>query len=272
MDNIHKEILNHQFSDVWKGLKVQSYEELTSTNDWVKEYLKKDPKDELLVLAKKQTKGRGRSGRSFYSNIDHGLYFSIGIHPKNIEAEKLPLYTIATAAALMQAVREVLGIELKVKWVNDLFYEGRKVSGILSEAITNPETNRISSLVIGIGLNLAGSFEEADIQTQQTAGSLYEKLPAEFNVNKLVKSFLFQFKEYHQDIGARKFLPIYEKQLLGIGQEVSYVRKNKKYSGVIHGVNRNGHLQVKNKKNEWINLFSDEIHFSSQQFTRTRGE
>ncbi len=269
---MHREILNHQFTDVWKGLKVQSYEELTSTNDWVKQHLKKNPKDELLVLTKKQTKGRGRSGRSFYSNIDHGLYFSIGIHPKNIEAEELPLYTIAAAAALMQAVGEVLGIELKVKWVNDLFYKGRKVSGILSEAITNPETNRISSLVIGIGLNLAGSFEEADTLTQQTAGSLYEELPAKFSVDKLLQFFLIQLKKYHQDIGARKFLPIYEKQLLGIGQEVSYVRKNKKYSGVIQGVNKNGHLQIKNKRDEWINLFSDEIHFSSQQFTRTRGE
>lgn len=266
------EAVDNQLSDNWKGLKVQSYDELTSTNDRVRNHLKKNPEDDLLIISKKQTKGRGRSGRNFYSEIDHGLYFSMGIHPKDIQPEELPLYTIAAATAIMQAVKEVLGIELKIKWVNDLFYNGRKVSGILSEAITNPKTNRVSSLIVGIGVNIVGSFDEADTLTQQTAGSLYEELPLKFNLNKLLGKFLIQFKNYHEDLEARKFLPIYEKQLLGIGQEISYTRKNKKYYGVIQGINKQGHLQIKNKNREWIELLADEIHFSSQQFTRDQGE
>lgn len=264
--------INGQLPDIWKGLEIQCYEELTSTNEWAKQYIRKNPEKELLVVTNKQTKGRGRSGRNFYSEIDHGLYFSLSIHPKNIEPEDLSLYTIVAATSLVEAVEMELGIQLHVKWVNDLFYKGRKVSGILSEAITDSATNKISSLVIGIGLNLAGSFKNADALTQEVAGTLYKKLPADFDVNKLLQQFLIQFGTYHQHIGAKKYLPIYEKHLIGIGQEVSYEKKNELYYGVIQGINEQGQLLVTNKQGEKLTLLGEEIHFSSEQFRKSTGE
>lgn len=256
----------------WNRLKVECYQEIPSTNDLAKENIRENLEDDFLIVSKKQTKGRGRSGRSFYSELDHGLYFSLAIQLKNVHPNNLPLYTIAAATALMQAVEEELGLALQVKWVNDLFYKNRKVAGILTEAITDPASNKISSLVIGIGLNLAGSFKDADSTTQEVAGTLYKELPKDFNVNELLRQFLIIFGNYHQNLEEKMFLPIYEKKLLGIGREVSYKRKSEMYYGVIQGVNDQGQLLVKNKQGDLLTLLGEEIHFSSKQFRKGIGE
>lgn len=266
------ETIKENLPDIWKDLKIELYQEISSTNDWAKKHVRENPEDEILLVSKKQTKGRGRLGRSFYSKLDHGLYFTLAIHPKNIDPKELPLYTIAAATALIQAVDKELGLDLQVKWVNDLFYKNQKVSGILTEAITDPVTNKISSLVIGIGLNLAGSFKDADSSTQEVAGTLYEKLPADFNVSTLLREFLIVFGSYHQNLEQKHFLPIYEKKLLGIGREVHYKRKNEVYYGVIQGVNGQGQLLVKNKQGELLTLLGEEIHFSSKQFREGMGK
>lgn len=257
---------NNKLPNIWKNLEIQSYEELTSTNDWIKRYLRRNIGDEILILANKQTDGRGRNNRSFYSQLDQGLYFSLGINVSKINPNDLPLYTIAAATAMIQAVQKELGLELKVKWVNDLFYHGKKVGGILSEAITDTKTTEISSVVIGIGLNLAGSFAEADEITQETAGTFYQNLPVGFNLDALVEEFLIQFGPYHENLKARYFIPIYEKHLLGVGREVYYMKKDKKHHGRIKGINKAGQLVVINKKDELEVLIANEIHFSSQQF------
>lgn len=252
----------------WKQLKVKYYKEIPSTNDLAKKMIKENLKDELLIISEKQTKGRGRSGRNFYSKLDHGLYFSLAIHPQTVNPNSLPLYTIAAATALMQAIETELGLKLQVKWVNDLFYKNRKVAGILTEAITDPATNQIASLVIGIGLNLAGSFKDADPTTQDVAGTLFEELPNDFNANKLLRQFLIVFESYHKKLLHKKFLPIYEKRLLGIDQEVSYQRKNEMNYGIIRGINEQGQLLVSNQQGELLTLFGEEIHFSSKQFKK----
>lgn len=259
--------MKQNLPEMWKQIKIECYEEITSTNDWAKKQIRENS-EEILIVSKKQTKGRGRSGRSFYSKLDHGLYFSLAIHPKTVHPNELPMYTIAAATAMMQAIKTELGLELQVKWVNDLFYKNQKVAGILTEAITNPVTNKITAIVIGVGINLAGSFEEADASTQEVAGTLYKELPADFNDYSLLHEFLIAFGKYHQDLGSKHFLPIYEKNLLGIGREVSYKRKNEMYYGVIKGVNDQGQLLVVDKQGKLLTLLGEEIHFSSKQFRK----
>lgn len=257
---------------IWGNLEIQKFEELDSTNSYVKSYLEKNKGCEILVIADTQTEGRGRSGRKFYSQLEHGLYFSIGFSVEDTAPEFLSLYTIAAASSLIQAIEKKLGLKIEVKWVNDLFYQGKKVAGILAEAITNQKTNKISSLVIGIGINLAGTFDDADPLTQKSAGTLYQVLPEEFELEPLITEFLRVFYTYHQNIENKSFLPVYEKHLLGIGQEVYYLRRDKKYKGRIEGINEQGQLLVKNNKNNIEILIADEIHFSSEQFVKEIGE
>lgn len=260
--------MSNKLSLIWENLKITQHEEIGSTNDAAKTYVIQHPYEETLVIANKQTKGRGRNNRQFYSEIDAGIYFSLGIRVTAVHPNELPLYTIAAAAAMIEAIKDELGFDLQVKWVNDLFYQGRKVAGILAETVINSETNRIHHLVLGIGLNIAGSFVAADEATQATAGTLYEKIPQEFNREALIMAFLQKFKCYHENITDRNFIPIYRERLLGLNQEITYQKGSQKHAGRIKGINDNGQLMIQNENGQLEILLANEIHFSSQQFVQ----
>ena len=112
-----------------------------------------------FVLAGSQSAGRGRRGRSFYSPQDAGIYLSVILEPKGSIQESL-LLTAEAAVAVYKAVKKVTGISLDIKWVNDLYHNGRKVCGILTEAVTDFESWVILNLQwLESDLNL---FEASD--------------------------------------------------------------------------------------------------------------
>lgn len=124
------------------------------------------------VLAQCQSEGRGRRGRTFYSPQEAGMYMSVILQPKGTLQESL-LLTTAAATAVYRAVRNVCGISLDIKWVNDLFYQGKKVCGILTEAITDFEGGSIEFAIVGIGLNLYMDERDLPEELKGIAGGLY---------------------------------------------------------------------------------------------------
>lgn len=104
-----------------------------------------------LVFANQQTAGRGRLGRNFHSPRN-GMYMSIIIEPE-FDMSHSGLVTVSAAAAVAEALHQVCGIDAQIKWVNDVYVEGKKVCGILTEAMTDFETGAIDALIIGIGIN-----------------------------------------------------------------------------------------------------------------------
>lgn len=136
-----------------------------------------------FVLAASQSAGRGRRGRKFYSPDGSGLYLSVILEPGGNLQENL-LLTAEAAVAVYKAVREVTGIELDIKWVNDLYHHEKKVCGILTEAVTDFESGNIEFAVVGIGLNLyeqSGGFPE---DLKGIAGALYPDQKAAVNVDR----------------------------------------------------------------------------------------
>ncbi len=237
----------------------------TSTNDMAKEKIHEVKDSFLLIATNKQTAGRGRLGRNFYSEIAHGLYFSLVFQPQTVSLEEIPQYTVLAAAALVETIEKMTGKNLAIKWVNDIFYNGRKISGILSEMVT---TSKVG-VVVGIGINFSGDFKETSEDIQQVAGTLFgSKTPESFNQNEFLRNFIERFNDYHKHFHEKAFLPIYEEHLLGIGKEVYYFIQNEKYLGTIIGINNQGHLKVKKVDGKIEILHSHEVHFSSQQFLR----
>ena len=124
--------------------------EVTSTNAVAKSL----PESHLpkLVITDSQTNGRGRLGRSFYSPKGAGLYMSISFNP-DCYFEKGQLATVLAAVSVSRAIARVAKLKTKIKWVNDIYLNNKKVAGILTEAETNFETGRISKITVGIGVN-----------------------------------------------------------------------------------------------------------------------
>ena len=130
-----------------------------------------------LVLTAHQQAGRGRLGRRFESPAGKGVYLSLILRPA-LSAADAQSATISAAVAVARAVKALCGLELGIKWVNDLYYQGRKVCGILTEAGTDMESGQLEWLVVGIGLNLITSPADWPEELARTAGSLYPGGPA----------------------------------------------------------------------------------------------
>lgn len=173
------------------------------------------------VVAGKQTAGRGRRGRSFYSPEEAGLYLSVILKPQGSLRESL-LLTAEAAVAVYKAVLRVTGISLDIKWVNDLYYHDRKVCGILTEAVTDFESGEIDFAVVGIGLNLYEAAEGYPSELKGIAGALYKdrEAAAELDRNRLAAEIINSLLEETREL---RLPPEYIQQNLVPGREVRIV-------------------------------------------------
>ncbi|MED9967803.1 MAG: biotin--[acetyl-CoA-carboxylase] ligase [Blautia sp.] len=181
---------------------VQVYNEVGSTNQTAKKMaIGGQAGHGSFVVARSQSEGRGRRGRKFYSPADSGLYFSIVLEPKGTLKDNL-LLTTAAATAVYRAVSRLCGISLDIKWVNDLFYRGKKVCGILTEAVTDFESGEIEFAVVGIGMNLYRNSENFPEELEEIAGGLFasEKEAETVDRNQLIASVVNELLAETEDL------------------------------------------------------------------------
>ena len=149
-------------------------EETASTNLALRALAESGAPAGTAVLAERQTAGRGRLGRSFASPSG-GLYLSLLLRPAEAP-EALGKLTARTAVAVRRAILRICGLAPEIKWVNDLLLDGRKLCGILAEAVVRG--GRTESVILGVGVNAATRREDFPPELRDTAASLAEFLPA----------------------------------------------------------------------------------------------
>jgi len=199
-------------------------ESVTSTNTVAKELAGQGAKEGTVIIAREQTKGRGRMGRTFYSPNATGIYFSVILRPK-LNLEDSLLITTATAVAVAKAIEIVSGKTAKIKWVNDIFVEGKKVCGILTEAALNFESGSLEYAVVGIGVNIVTKDFPEDIQL--IAGSLLSEKPSDNPVTSLlVAEILNNIADCMNSLTDKKYLEEYRSRSFLIGQEILVLKGN----------------------------------------------
>lgn len=156
---------------------IYIYDTLESSNLTAKQLALAGAPHGTLVLAGQQKAGRGRLGRRFESPAGKGVYCSLLLRPA-LSAADAQTATIAAAVSVARAVKALCGLELGIKWVNDLYYQGKKVCGILTEAGTDIESGQVEWLVVGIGLNLTTTPADWPEELAPTAGSLFPGGPS----------------------------------------------------------------------------------------------
>ena len=132
--------------------KIEVYQSLSSTNDYVISKARDGAPEGLLVAVESQEGGKGRLGRKFFSPSG-GVYFSLLLRPKK-GAEVTEYLTILTAVAVRESINEIFGVNAGIKWVNDVYIGNKKCAGILTEASIDFESGSIAHAVIGVGINL----------------------------------------------------------------------------------------------------------------------
>ena len=163
------EILSHLPGNFpWQ---VHWYESLDSTNTQAKKLAQEGAPHGTVLIAGRQTAGRGRMGRSFSSPAGLGLYFSLILRP-NCHAEELMHLTCAAGLAACDAVAEVSGYRPGIKWINDLVADSKKLGGILTELSIDAGTGMVSYAVVGIGINCNHKPEDFPEELRDIAISL----------------------------------------------------------------------------------------------------
>lgn len=199
------------------------YNEIGSTNDFIKEIFNQSVPEFFTVIAKKQNKGKGRLGRSFFSPEETGVYFSFLLKP-DFEINISNIITTCASVAVVRAIKKIFPeIKPEIKWVNDVFANGKKVCGILTEGMYNVEVGKFDYVVVGIGINVYFPENGFPEEIKNIAGALSKEKKNDGR-NKLIANILNEFHKIYMHYDANEINTEYKENCFVIGKRVNVVK------------------------------------------------
>lgn len=224
------------------GRHILAYRSVQSTNDIAATQAEHGVVEGTIVVADQQTKGRGRLGRTWFSPPGTGIYLSIILKPK-FPSEDAPGLSLMTALALAESLESFCPKGLKIKWPNDVLLGGRKVAGILTEL--SAEKNKISHVIIGVGINVNHGIGHFPNELKDTATSVRRYLKHKVGRVALLQKFLLQFEReysyYRKDRLAHGHRRLRQYSSL-LGQEVTVQAAQHRTSGIAQDIDNRGRL------------------------------
>jgi len=222
---------------------ITHFHEVESTNEEAKRIAEKGYPEGSLVIAEKQTAGKGRMGRHWKSSSD-GLWTSIILKP-SIPLRDAPKLALLTAAALRTTLSEDFGIEASIKWPNDLLVDNKKICGILTEM--KGEMDRIDYIINGVGINVNQNPEDFSGELVNTATSLKIIKGKEIDRLLLLQRYLETLEEFYLDFlenGFEKTRQVCIKNSHTVGNIVTIYSGDKEYTGKAVNIGDDGALIV----------------------------
>ena len=169
-----------------------------------------------VVVAEEQTAGKGRPGKTFFSPAATGLYLSIVLRP-TLAADRGQFITCAAAVACAQAIEQVTGAESLIKWVNDIYCDGRKVAGILTEGVVDMESGHFEHAVLGIGVNVKPPADGFPHDIADVAGAVLDDRTGAVRC-ELAAAILARFWSLYQHMDDPKLHDEYRRRCFLLGQ------------------------------------------------------
>lgn len=240
-----------------QDLDIYLFDTIDSTNTQIKRMLyTEEMKDFTVVVADEQHQGRGRRGKSFASPKGTGIYISFYLKPKdNFDFSYFDLVTIRAAVAVMKTIESFTEEEVRVKWVNDIYFHGKKVCGILSELDADFESMTVNSVIVGIGVNVKTPKNGFEEKIKDIAGAIdREDLTRNAFAAKLIRQC---YQVYHEE-SAEEVLEYYRSHSLVLGKTVTFEKNQQQYEAVATGINERGNLIVQTEEGEMV-LSSGEV-------------
>lgn len=235
---------------------IEFFDEVASTNDVAKDRAREHASEGTLVIAKHQNAGRGRYSRTFHSPDNGSIYMSLLLRPLS-EFKDTSLLTVIAAAAVALAIDEVCGVETKIKWVNDVYVNNKKICGILTEAGYEMETSSISYIVIGIGININAKYLPQELMNK--ASGIREHAGKNFSVNLLIAQVMNLLENYYLAEDKRTVLGVYRAKSFVLGETVMFEKAGKETQGVAKTIDNDGGLIISLADGRSIKLQSGEV-------------
>jgi BirA family biotin operon repressor/biotin-[acetyl-CoA-carboxylase] ligase len=211
-----------------------------------------------VIIAEAQTAGRGRLGRFWHSEPESGLYFSLVLRPK-VPPQYAPLFTLGAAVALHHAIERETGLDVDIKWPNDLLVQGKKVCGILAEM--QAEFDRVNSLIIGIGLNVnhvAMPAELADtaISLRMASGRIHSRI-------ECLAAFLEEFETLlssFEQTGPSAVIDSWTRHSsFASGRQLKVNDGFRMIEGVTRGLNASGAIRIETGNGKIEEVYSGDV-------------
>ena len=232
------------------GQQAYYFDSIDSTQSQAMKMINESKKEGTIIIAEKQTGGRGRSGRQWISPKG-GIWFSIILHPK-FDISNTTLFPIASSLALSIAIQKTCKISTELKWPNDLTIKGKKLAGMLIDA--SFESNKIENLVLGVGINFNVNVKEIEKVLKKTP-NFYGVSSLNDQKNKtsqieLIQSFLLELEKVYEELNnnqIKKIIIEWTKRSSTIGKKVEMNTLNGKISGKAIKIDEDGGLIIKDK-------------------------
>lgn len=239
-DKLSEEAINRYLNGNYR---ISVFQEITSTNDVLKKMAVTEHADQgTTIVSDYQLGGKGRLGRSFYSPKGTGLYLSMLLRPTGSVIDNLML-TAQSAVSVYRAVKSVTGIELSIKWVNDLYYKGKKICGILSEGQASMESGKMEYIVVGIGVNIYEPEDGFPEDIKNKAGSLLGKRSEgqQIDRNELASQII---KEFYSLAENKTLAPEYIEKNIVPGHDILVIDGTNIRSAHAIGICDDGTLEI----------------------------
>lgn len=239
--------------------KISIYKSLESTNKTAKEMAIAGAEHGTVIISDRQTAGRGRYSRDFFSLTGGGLYMSIILRPEILRFDAPTTVTAFAAVSVCEAIEAVSDKAPEIKWVNDIFINGKKAGGILTEAVTDFESGGLEWIVLGIGINVYVRPEDFPSDLQSLATSVFPDEKVSGVRNRLSAEIINRILGFDAPPSEKEIFEEYRKRLMVLGKRITVIQGQTEYKATAIDIDPVGHLVVKKESGEVITLYSGEI-------------
>lgn len=243
--------------DIRNKFKIDIRECVGSTNDEVRALAVKGEGEGYVLISRTQTQGKGRMGRSFFSPDGTGIYMSLLLRPA-CKPQDAVLVTTAAAVCVCRALEKIGADNPQIKWVNDIFLNGKKVCGILTEAGFGSGGDVLDYAVLGVGLNMYAPKEGFPPDLQSVAGAVFSE-EEEYCCNRFVAEFLDAFYYFYGALSERKHISEYRERCLVLGKEINVIAGDFSTPAKAIDIDKNCNLVAELDNGEKIVLGTGEI-------------
>jgi BirA family transcriptional regulator, biotin operon repressor / biotin---[acetyl-CoA-carboxylase] ligase len=247
------------------GQVIHYEESVGSTQKIAQRLAYEDVPEGTVVIAEEQVLGRGRMERKWHSPKYTGIWMSMILRPK-IPITKAPQLTLITAVAVVQAIEELTGLLPDIKWPNDILIRGKKVTGILTEL--QAESDRISSIIIGIGMNVNQTKEDFPEELQTIASSLAIEKGEKISRAALIRAVLTNIERLYLLYLEQGFAPVkilWESYAISIGKNIIARTLTGSIHGRAKGINDEGVLLIEDTSGKTHFVYSADIELADYE-------
>ena len=240
---LHQPLLEALLRVRSRGFWLQVLDEVDSTNDEAARQLAAGRPAPFAVLARRQTRGKGRLGRVWHSESPVSLYASLGFRPE-VEPGRMQTFTLWMGVNLCELLANITGVEPGIKWPNDIMFEGRKAGGLLTEA--RIDADRISDLILGIGLNVNPPPRGWPAELAGRATTLADVGGRPVDLNRLAAALigrvLLAYEAFREGRHLATFGDLWARFDTLRGRPVALLEGGRRHVGVVRGVDDEGSL------------------------------